>query len=98
RGRPDLAAHAWDQAIVSSPAAAGEVLRDWERAARWNRSLAWKRPAVGAAGWPSREFRDLRLELVWKEPVGTVRYGNRVLSWSADGHRFAAVSGGGVLA
>ena len=97
RGRPDLAARAWDQAIGSNPAVAGEVFGDWERAARWNRSLVWKRPPAGSAGWPSREFRDVRLELVWKERFGTMQYGNRSLSWSADGRRFAAVSDEGAV-
>jgi len=91
RGRPDLAARAWDQAIGSNPAVAGEVFGVWERAARWNRSLVWKRPPTGAAGWPSREFRDVRLELVWEEGFGRqMGYGNRALSWSEDGRRFAA--------
>src|SRR6185295_14284177 len=95
RGRPDLAAHAWDQAIALNPVAAREVFRDWERAARWNRSLAWKRPPAGVCGWPSRGFRDLRLELAWEQAVvrqiRPVSYGNRALSWSADGRRFASV-------
>ena len=97
RGRPDLAARAWDQAIALNPVAAREAVREWQRAARWNRSLAWKRPPAGVYGWPSREFRDVRLELVWDAPVGTVRYGNRALSWSAGGRRVAAVTHDGLI-
>src|SRR6185295_7370936 len=92
RGRPDLAARAWDQAIAMNPAVAGEAFGDWERVAPWNRSLAWERPQMGAPGWPSREFRDVRLDLVWEEASGgQLMYGNRALAWSADGRRFAAV-------
>src|SRR6185295_8239038 len=91
RGRPDLAARAWDEAIVVNPVSAGEIYGDWKRVALWNRSLSWKGLAAGTAGWPRREFGDVRLELVWEEAfVGQMGYGNRALSWSTDGRRFAA--------
>lgn len=90
RGRPDLAAYAWSEAITCSPAATPKFYEEWERMTPWNRSLAWKRPQGAASRWPSREFRDVRLELIWEEELGTMMYGNRALAWSADGRRFAA--------
>jgi tetratricopeptide (TPR) repeat protein len=97
RGRPDLAARAWERAIASNPAAARDAFAEWEQAAPWNRSLNWGRPQAGAPGWPSREFRDVRLELVWEEKLGEMMYGNRGLAWSADGRRFAAATYYGAL-
>jgi tetratricopeptide (TPR) repeat protein len=97
RGRPDLAARAWQRAIASNPAAARDAFAEWERAAPWNRSLGWGRPQAGAPGWPSRAFRDVRLELVWEEKLGQMMYGNRAVAWSADGRRFAAVNHYGAL-
>ncbi len=90
RGRPDLAARAWQQAIAWGAGSAGEVFEDWQGASPWNRSLGWRRPVVEAGGWPSRAFREVRLESVWEEKLGNMMYGNRGLAWSADGRRFAA--------
>jgi len=90
RGRPDLAARAWSQAVAVSPESNREVFEGWERALPWNRSLGWGRPQAGVPGWPSRAFHDVRLEIVWEERLGSMMYGNRALAWSTDGSRFAA--------